>query len=669
LSLPNPSPDELNGSPISEEKLEALFNELDKGGDKLFRQLSTEQRAWIIQLLEKWQVGDSAMLEALYAKDYERIPVPPEVFFTEKDYLGHIGKDIYKAWWPHVLNICNPSKRIYEVIFTGAIGYGKSHVMNAVILPYRIYRLSCLKNPARYFGLASDSSIVFGVYAITLTHVDEIGFYILREQAIDKSPYFREVFPRVQKGGEAIIFPKGIRVIAGSSALHAIGKNLIGISCDEVNFYNQGKATAGKAHELASAVARRLESRFQGSDGELLGVVGFVSSKRTETDFLDQRIVKIKNQPGVYIVDAPLWEFNERVNYCGKTFRVQLGDEVRDAQLLDAVDYVEGDWKVTVAAIPDAEANIIEVPVEHYKPFVEDPNGAIRDIAGRSTKGFLPFIPRRIIINNMLDVTLPKSFDKEITPLHVGSPGELSERFAVDRVCRVHMNRWQPVRHPGAPRYIHIDLAVRQDRAGIAMLHPAGHYMTTEKDFAGNPVKKDGVEVETIVKDIEVDFCLAVVAGPKGEEIDFQKIRNFLIFLRNVGYWIRLITFDSYQSVDSIQLLRGIGFEAEVQSVDRTIAPYKVFRQTMAEGRIKCPPHELLRAELGGLEYDAVREKVDHQQDGSKDVSDAICGAIYRCSLDKIRPSDVPPDRRGMVSETAAGKYDRFLSQIKNIGL
>jgi hypothetical protein len=36
--------------------------------------------------------------------------------------------------------------------------------------------------------------------------------------------------------------------------------------------------------------------------------------------------------------------------------------------------------------------------------------------------------------------------------------------------------------------------------------------------------------------------------------------------------------------------------------------------------------------ELLGLQYDARKNKIDHRPNGSKDLTDAMAGAVYQCS-------------------------------------
>lgn len=657
---------DINNSPIDEGTLTALIEDLRRGNEHLFNKLTAEQREWIVNLIRQTEDGDMAMLEALYAADYDHIPADPHIFFTETDYMRHVGKGIYRAWWPHLLHCCDPTNRIIEPIFTGAIGAGKTFVMMAVLV-YKLYRMMCLKSPSEFYKLADKSKIIYGIYSITLKQAHEVGFYVFRDQMLEESPFFRYVYPRFKGPDDSIILPKGIQVITGSSALHAIGRNLYAIAMDELNFLKQGKSTMNKAHELTTAVRRRLASRFKQESGEIPGLVGYISSKLTQSSFLESRIKARKEEPGVYVVDGPLWEFSEKIDYCGKTFRVSLGDDMHEAQILDEVSRLgDGDWNVRPISSTVAHGGVINVPVEHYEEFEEDPYEAIRDIAGIATASFTPFFPRKRMLKDMIDEELPKAFDQETIQLTVEDRRQVAEYFKVDRMCTVYMGKWVPLRHLNAPRYIHVDLSKNEDRTGMCMVHPSSHYITGEVDDDGKVRSQDGINMLTVIKDIEVDFALAFSTNENGANIDYQKIRNFIMFLRDIGFWIRMVTFDSYQAIDSINMLRGLGLNAEVQSMDRTAIPYKNVRQIIAERRVQSPPNELLFAELSGLEYDVVLDKVDHQEDESKDVSDAFGGATYQCLIDKIKPSDVPVERRQRADQAVReNRYDKYLKQIE----
>lgn len=410
---------------------------------------------------------------------------------------------------------------------------------------------------------------------------------------------------------------------------------------DETNFMRQGAGTANKAANLVNSVTRRLTSRFQQEGGSVPGVCILMSSKRTEEDFTEQRIRDVRKLPGVMIVDGPKWEFDHRIPYCGKTFRAMLGTGTRDAILLDSVSRKGRDYVVT-EAVDKSElygsdqgdlGAIINIPVEYYQAFVGDLVGSLQEVAGVAAESTNPLFPSKTPINQCVDSSLPKLFSSEVYRIHVASDTELFSLFNLELATEVVNSIRQPIRHPEAPRYLHFDLSKNNDRTGFVMLHPS--------EYAVVPVKDTNGEMsETVVVKYEVDCSLAIQAGIKGEHIDYQKLRNFVFWLRERGFWVRSVTFDSYQSEDSIQAYTKAGIQSAAISVDRTDAPYKLLRSAVVEGRVSFPDHSILRTELADLVHDTYLGKVDHRETGSKDVSDALCAAHLTAVKDKLKPAD-----------------------------
>jgi len=104
------------------------------------------------------------------------------------------------------------------------------------------------------------------------------------------------------------------------------------------------------------------------------------------------------------------------------------------------------------------------------------------------------------------------------------------------------------------------------------------------------------------------------------------------------------VTYDSWNSVEALQELNSKGFRAEELSVDRNIAPYQYLKDCFFDSRISLYHYEHLIGELSRLEKKA--DKVDHPANGSKDVSDALAGAVWGCYLNSSRLSDAEQEAR-----------------------
>lgn len=707
LPRPEPSADATTGKRLEHrDQLNELFDDLDKGSLEKYAGLRPSARNYFLALAEpilRAEGDGTAALEHLYAVDYDRIPPDPLTYITHEDYCKHVGNFLFPAWREHFLAACKPGGGVRELNITGAMGIGKTTVA-MLIMSYKIARVGHLRDPARFYELQPGSKIVFGIYAVTKQLIKDVGFYDLRDKIIDRSPFFRVVLPRDPHGKEAIHWPqKNLEVKIGSSELHAIGTNLFAVVADELNYYEQGEKTSLKAHELISEVSNRLESRYLDSGGDIPGIAIYLSQTRTTSDYLEQRMktAQANNEPGVMLVRGARWDFNPKpyaeiaknypnlgdYDHVAHTaggdvpgFRVFRGDEVQDAKLLDKViepkASATGRWAVEEIPGEDAPLDgVAVVPVNHYKAFKNDVYAALRAVMDVPSGAFTPFFPRRDVIEAAFDRELPFPFPSQELPCYVGQSLNLQDVYLHTLATHIYMGRLCPVRHPTALRYLHMDLSQGGDRTGLAMVHAAAHHRIER------PADDYGIEAENdtaapvgtgeIVKDVEVDFYIALTAGPKGEPIDYRKVRVFIDYLRRIGFMFALVTADQYQSFDMRTRLQDNSFVTAEQSVDKTSQPYRDTRQALNEGRVKWPfPPEILPArdvltveairegirrvilfqELTGLEHDVQADKIDHRKTnpdgskGSKDVADGIAGAVFRCLIDKAAPGLSPAD-------------------------
>jgi hypothetical protein len=88
-----------------------------------------------------------------------------------------------------------------------------------------------------------------------------------------------------------------------------------------------------------------------------------------------------------------------------------------------------------------------------------------------------------------------------------------------------------------------------------------------------------------------------------------------------------MVTADSYQSTDTLQLLKRLKFEIKEVSVDRTKGPYNSFKNAVYEERILLPDNPILKREMKGLRE--TQKKIDHPDDGGKDICDCIAAITY----------------------------------------
>lgn len=120
---------------------------------------------------------------------------------------------------------------------------------------------------------------------------------------------------------------------------------------------------------------------------------------------------------------------------------------------------------------------------------------------------------------------------------------------------------------------------------------------------------------EEMVPQIHIDGILEV-KPPRNGEILFWKIRNLITVLAQLGLNIKWVSFDSYQSVDSMQLLRQQGFSTGRCSMDTSTEPYDLLKTVIYTGSLSAPTHDRCRKELISLEKIAKTGKIDHPPNG-----------------------------------------------------
>lgn len=86
--------------------------------------------------------------------------------------------------------------------------------------------------------------------------------------------------------------------------------------------------------------------------------------------------------------------------------------------------------------------------------------------------------------------------------------------------------------------------------------------------------------------------------------------------------------FYSHNSQESRQVLNESGIEADHRSIDRTDEYYLTLVRLIYEERIYLYNYKIFENELFDLIHDRAKRKVDHPIEGSKDVSDAVSGAV-----------------------------------------
>lgn len=526
------------------------------------------------------------------------LPIGPREFVESPEYLNQKG-----ILFPAVMDeFCAMNSGDYiEAVLTGGIGVGKS-TLAIFTAAYQVYLLSKLVEPQREYGISPTDEIMFVFQSVTKDLAKTVDFARFRE-LIAQSPYFTNKFAPDTSKTESLTFPKRIIVKALSgSTTAALGQNVFGGILDEVNFMaivEKSKMTRDssqhdQAWENYNTIVRRRQSRFM-KQGRLPGMFCLVSSRNYPGEFTDVKEAearKEKEEKGfttTYIYDKRVWEIKPKDTFTGKWFKVFVGDMTRKPRFLKDEE-----------TVPPIDSHLVmEIPAEFKKDFEQDIIKALRDIAGIATGALHPFI-----------------LDKDAISACFGLCPSILTSPMTDFADHPVGIKTKLLRQLHRPRFIHMDLALTGDSAGVAC------------GFVDNFKKIERGDHTEIMPIITFDFVLQV-KPPKNGEILFYKIRELVYKLANNGLPIRWVSLDTFQSFDMIQQLRQNGYQSEVRSVDTETAPYDVAKQAIMDGRVISPEHDLALQEFARLELDTKKKKIDHPPNFSKDCSDAMASVIF----------------------------------------
>jgi hypothetical protein len=561
--------------------------------------------------------GWSETASNLVLQDYKDIPVTARTFLTDPYFAGRFGEGLYPVNFRDTCWILNPKNRIFELVLTGSTRWGKT-TMAVVCMGYRIYLLSLLRDPQDFFGLMRGSSLRYGIFNVFKYKTGEMHQRI--SSVIDETPYFKDKFARTgQPGGKELKLPNHVSVIEGSTELHALGETFIGAILDEVNFMRSAtgrsrssvEESLGQAQKLYGAIRGRLRNQFVNSPGTTAPYfMSLLSQRRAQTDFLEQHISDHGHEEGVCVLSRAIWDVQPPGTYSGEKFYVFCGDSTATGRILDYGEVEQYDT-----------ANVIEAPVEHKPDAINDIEDFIRNVAGRATVAASALFRIPETIEKSHDPNLRHPFAAEWVVLSTKSNFQLEDAVLKDVMFVTRANSYCPRLHREAPRVMHIDLASTECSAGMACVHMAD-------DGTGTPT-------------IYTDFLLRIDPPPRapGAQIDLDKIITFIDYLQANGFRFSMISFDKYQSRHSMILIQKRGISTEFVSMDESDDPYINLRGYYESGRIRTYPYPTLENELRHLEHDITVQRVFKPFTGSKDVSDALAGAVYGLTPARKRPN------------------------------
>lgn len=573
------------------------------------------EQKYLLQILQELcesETGYSKTYEEIWLADYKEIPVDIDTFLNSDVYLGKTnrhGDAVYPFWRKELNKFFGAGNKYYEWILTGATRIGKTSTAISATA-YMLYRLMCLRDPQKYFNKKDVSKFSILFFNITKDLARGVAYREFND-TLKESPWFNAHGTFSDSDKNFYYIPEGGKIIIdyGSDASHGLGQQVFVGFMDEINFSKAGvkDVTKAKAHMKATydTIAARVTGTFK-HGGEVFGKIFAVSSKRSDSDFMEAYVEEQLNAGAgdhMFISDAPQWEVLPRDTFSKDTFYIAVGDRHHKG-------FVVPDNQCFPEALEDLKKQgyrLLQPPVDMKSNFLADFHIALRDLAGIAVTGALSFITQEAI-SQCTTTERRNPFYTDILEIGTKDNYSIEEFFHMKEV---------PAIFKRIPLFIHLDLSLNTDRTGIS-----GGGITSRKDITNN----EGAKVS--MPFLSHMFSVAIQA-PRGDKIPYGKIVAFLVWLRKQGFHIEIISRDQFQSEYLGQELEAKGFKVEKISLDRTSDGYTALRSVLLEERIEQLDHKLLQDELVRLQRDSITDKVDHPAGGSKDVADSHAGWVW----------------------------------------
>lgn len=498
-------------------------------------------------------------------------------------------------------------------------GGGKDRTI-AKFLSYICYLLQCMENPQVTFEQGEGANIDIVNMSLNAKLAKKVFFknftYFVKKCRYPAEPGQRDADRKnwfVSHGldlgknilDREVVFPGNITCHSLDSTDYSFeGLNVLVVIFDEV-----GGFIPSKAKEIYDAVTDTQTSRFGIKRKTLL-----ISFPRDPNDFMMIRYQEAAAEPSTYRVRAATWEWNIR----------------RKKE-----DFAEKYVKNPEAAkrVYECICNIGEGGYFKYKEQLQ--------YIFKNIDSLNPIIGDFVILKSLKVLQFKQFFQPD----------------------------------PSAVYFIHVDTAKGKDggdAAGFAMAHYVPSMKTNLSDeHVSKLLALEGIDLSSFKNlesmGIKVDLYFQIKA-PKGGEIIFDDILEFIVNLKKgLKFNIKFVGFDGYQSLSLIQNLKRFGIESDEVSVDRNNDGYDSLKSVIYRGVLDVYPNfvalreleELLVTNKGKVDHPAESFRRSAEEDdkrGSKDVSDALAGVVFKIL------EEIPAEIKFWFSSRAVGGQQQNLA-------
>jgi len=532
-------------------------------------------------------------LEALQDDHFNEMPVDARTFVEGEAYLGQpplsdIQYDIVEAMSQiyrkeDLINIMGEEKgsKYYdkytknEIILQLGKGSGKDFT-STVACSYIVYKLLCLKDPAKYFGKPSGDAIDLINVAINAQQAKNVFFKGFKSK-IERSPWF---IGKYYAKADSIEFDKSITVYSGHSERESHeGLNLLLAVLDEISGFasevNTGNEQGKTADNIYKAFRGSVDSRFPD-----LGKVVLLSFPRYPGDFISEKYDDV-------IAEKEVIERTHKF-----TINPLLPEDSPD----NTFDITWDEDQIISYKYPGVFA--LKRPTWEVNPTrkIDDFMIAFMTDLGDAMMRFA-------CVPTFASDAFFKQVDKVRSCMTLRNPVDTFKRFD---------ESFKP--DPDKVYYVHADLAQKHDKCAVAIAH-------VEK-WVNIQVINNYEQVAPIVVVDAVAWWEPKIEGP----VNLSEVKQWIQNLRRLGFNIGMVSFDRWQSFDIQNELKQVGMRTDTVSVAKK--HYEDMAMLVYEERLVMPAIELLFDELTQLKI-MKNNRVDHPRKKSKDLADAVCGAVF----------------------------------------
>ena len=725
--------------------------------NQIYAMSNPQEQKYLYQILEEFaKYGYSQTYDDIWLADYIEIPVSVNTFLTSDNFLGKVtrqGEGVY-PYWKHVLqDIFTAGNRYDECIFTGATRIGKTSTA-ITGASYMLYRLMCLRDPHKFFGIKEESKISILFFNITKDLAKGVAYREFND-TLKASPWFNSRGKFSKSDQNFYYIPDGGKVTIdyGSDSSHALGKqvfclvgdtliltddgpvklsdkagcsvNVWGVTpdydvclqhgyivlskyatdtvllhlsngakiegtedhrlmttdgnyvslkdiqvgqylmfdkviskihithdipipvydvvnaepyhnfmistedsvvishncaiMDECNFSKSGVKDINKAKASMMDTYNTISARIKGTfrkNGEVYGKMFAVSSKKSDSDFIESHVqTQMASGAGahMYVVDKPQWEILPPSRFHSETFAIAVGDRHHKGFVVPDNQNNEE----SLSELKSQGYTIMNPPIDMRPEFIADFDIALRDLAGVSVPGALSFITQEMITSVITDKRR-NPFINDILQIGTRDSFAIEDYFHMEYVDKSLIS---------SPVYIHLDLSLNTDKSGISAVCVPGKKAISYADG------------RNLYMSWYAHLFSVSLQAPRGDKIPYDRVVQFICWLRRNGFNIKLVSRDQYQSEYLAQILEAQNFKTSKISLDRTPDGYLAFRSVIQENRIELLDCQLLQNELIQLQRDSISGKIDHPLGGSKDMADSVAGAVWDAINDNPEPA------------------------------